>query len=137
MGRLLVILAILCPYLCCAQDTSYRDAIRDRIRPIGEVKLEPLGKEAQAALEAANAKKPVSVGEDIYNRYCHVCHSAGVAGAPKMHNAADWKPRKEAKGVAGLVKSAIKGLNAMPAKGTCMECGAKEIEAALKFMLPK
>ncbi|MEZ9540351.1 cytochrome c5 family protein, partial [Shewanella sp. 10N.286.51.B8] len=32
-------------------------------------------------------------GEAVYNKACTVCHSMGVAGAPKTHDAAAWEPR--------------------------------------------
>jgi cytochrome c5 len=36
-----------------------------------------------------------------------------------------------------LVASSIKGLNAMPAKGTCFKCMDEDLKAAISYMLPK
>lgn len=76
-------------------------------------------------------------GQAIYEQHCVVCHQDGIAGAPKFRNEADWKPRLAQKNLDELTASAIKGLNAMPAKGTCPECIDAEIRAAVDYMVPK
>ena len=48
-------------------------------------------------------------GEDVYNAACLACHSTGVAGAPKVGDAAAWIDRI-AKGVDSLYASGIEGL---------------------------
>ena len=113
-----------------AEEEYSRFEIAKRIQPVGQVKI----------AKAEVAEKPdgvgaASVGEKIYNKFCVACHSTGLAGAPKKGNQADWKPRI-AKGAATLLKHAISGLNAMPPKGTCMQCTNKELQAAIKYMLP-
>ncbi|NMV43156.1 cytochrome c5 family protein, partial [Vibrio parahaemolyticus] len=55
-------------------------------------------------------------------------------GAPKTGNADDWAPRI-AQGKDTLVKHALEGFNAMPAKGTCMDCSDDEIIAAIDHMI--
>ncbi len=52
----------------------------------------------------------------------------GVGGAPKKDNAADWAPRL-AKGNDAIWKSVTGGLNAMPPKGTCMNCSDDELKS--------
>ncbi len=80
---------------------------------------------------AANAER---TGEEVYKTKCAVCHVAGVAGAPKFGDAAAWAPRAE-KGADALLATAKSGINAMPPKGTCMDCSDAELAAAIDYML--
>ena len=80
----------------------------------------------------ALADRPV---DELYPRTCGVCHMAGVAGAPKAHDEAMWKPRFDAKGIDGLMNSVNNGLNAMPPKGMCMDCTPGEYKALIEFMI--
>lgn len=75
-------------------------------------------------------------GKDIYEKYCTVCHHSGLAGAPKFQSS-EWSMRCHEKHLKGLVSSAIQGINAMPAKGTCDVCQEDDILAAIKYMVPK
>ncbi len=89
---------------------------------------------AVAALSLPMTANAERGGEELYNTKCGVCHTAGVAGAPKLGNAEDWAPRA-AKGVDGLLASAKSGINAMPPMGTCMDCSDTELTAAIQYML--
>jgi cytochrome c5 len=73
-------------------------------------------------------------GEETYNTYCHVCHAAGVAGAPKFGDKEAWAPRI-AQGMDVLLQSATNGKNAMPPKGTCMSCTEDDLKAAIGYMV--
>jgi cytochrome c5 len=73
-------------------------------------------------------------GEEVYNAKCFVCHSSGVANAPKLGDSAAWSSRAD-KGIEGLLKTAKTGINAMPPMGTCMDCTDKEMTAAIQYML--
>ena len=74
-------------------------------------------------------------GKTVVETKCSMCHTAGVAGAPKLNNAGDWAPRI-AKGIEVLYKHGIEGFGAaMPAKGMCMDCSDDEIKAAVDFMV--
>lgn len=89
---------------------------------------------AAAPAAAAPAAAVASVGgEALYKQACSVCHAAGVAGAPKFGDKAAWAPRVTL-GLDGLTASAIKGKNAMPAKGGSTASDA-DIKAAVQFML--
>ncbi|VAW81853.1 Cytochrome c5 [hydrothermal vent metagenome] len=66
---------------------------------------------------------------------CMGCHATGVAGAPKVGDAAAWAPRAKL-GVAALVKSVIKGKGAMPPKGATTLTEA-EITIVVKDMLTR
>lgn len=78
-----------------------------------------------------------STGQAIYEKYCITCHQDGLAGAPKYRAAADWAPRLTNSTLDDLVERAIKGINAMPAKGTCNECSDDDIKQAIQYMLPQ
>ena len=75
-------------------------------------------------------------GHEIYQKYCSVCHASGLAGAPKFHSKEDWQHRCQNKDLQELLTSAIRGINAMPAKGTCSTCQDSDILDAIKFMVP-
>ena len=49
-------------------------------------------------------------------------------------DAAAWEPRV-AKGLDELMASTVNGINAMPAKGTCMNCSDDELSAAVDYMI--
>jgi cytochrome c5 len=86
-----------------------------------------------AAAPAANASAAAG-GEQIYQTVCTACHTAGVAGAP-MPGSAAMQERLAAKGLDGLVSSAINGLNVMPPKGGRPDLSDADIRAAVEFML--
>ena len=71
--------------------------------------------------------------EAKYNQSCKMCHSIGMAGAPKSFDAASWAPRLSM-GMTSLVASVIKGKGAMPAKGLCNDCSADQFQALITFM---
>lgn len=101
------------------------DAIKKRLAPIGAVYLEG------EKVVAAEPTGPRS-GEQVYQAACFACHGTGALGAPKT--AEDWDTRL-AKGKDTLLEHAINGFNAMPPRGTCMDCSDDEISAAIDFML--
>ncbi len=122
-----------------AIDDVESNKIQQRIQPIGQVHVQvengtstPIKVDNKAVVEV---KK--EVGKDVYEKHCIVCHRDGLAGAPKVQDDKDWKPRLAGRTIQDLVASSIKGLNAMPAKGTCIECTDKDLEAAIQYMLPK
>ena len=104
------------------------EAIAERIKPIGSVYLE-----GDAPAGPAVAAGPRS-GDAVYGTFCAACHGTGVMGAPKIGDSADWSPRL-AKGNDVLADHAINGFNAMPAKGSCMDCSDDEIIAAIDHMI--
>ncbi|MDB1122547.1 c-type cytochrome [Vibrio algarum] len=106
-------------------DKEY-DAIAERIKPVGDVYL------AGAAPVVAERTEPRD-GPTVYNTYCTACHATGAAGAPIKGNAEQWAPRI-AQGMDVLTNHALQGFNAMPAKGSCMDCSDDEVIAAIKFL---
>ncbi len=89
---------------------------------------------AAALLVAAGAAQAGGKGEKIYHQICKNCHAVGIAGAPKVGDKAAWGPRA-AKGIDALLASAKKGKNAMPPKGTCMQCSDADLKAAIEYMV--
>lgn len=103
------------------------DAIAERIKPVGDVYLagsEPVVAEPSGPRDGAT----------VYGTFCTACHSTGISGAPKTGDAGDWSPRI-AQGRDVMNNHAIVGFNAMPAKGTCMDCSDDEIIAAIDHMI--
>ena len=68
------------------------------------------------AVEIRDANRELKNGKAVYDAQCTACHTAGVAGAPKMGDTALWAPRI-ATGYAALLTSALKGKGAMAAQG--------------------
>lgn len=82
---------------------------------------------------AANAD---DTGQKIYKEKCFACHDAGVAGAPKLGDKAAWEPRL-AEGMDTVMKIVMNGKNAMPPKGTCMDCSEADLKAVVDYMVSK
>lgn len=119
-----------------AQSDVDRDQIEVRIRPIGQVHLEKTP-ENYVETPAKTVTPEKKSGQAIYDQYCSVCHRDGLAGAPKFRNTTDWTSRQAKQSLDVLTAVAIKGLNAMPAKGTCQECNEADIKAAIEYMVPQ
>ena len=103
--------------------------VAERIAPAGAVYAGDTGRAAMQAAAEAAAKAAASQvayggstdGKTIYDNLCHSCHTAGVAGAPKLGDKGAWASRI-AEGLDTLVKHATEGYkgpdgNFMPAKG--------------------
>lgn len=114
-------------------ESMTEDAILKRIKPVGKVEVAGGG---PAPVAAAPAALPANAGELRYKSTCSICHQAGIGGAPKFRDAADWKPRM-AVGMDGMLKIAIEGKGAMPPKGTCMQCSDEELKKTIEYMLPQ
>lgn len=89
---------------------------------------------------AKPAEKPAAAaagggeGKDVFDKACVACHGSGVAGAPKVGDAAAWGPRIKG-GVANLYQSALKGKNAMPAKGGNPGLSDAQVKSAVDYMV--
>lgn len=119
-----------------------RSSVAERIRPVGQVHLEPAqaqGEPAKTTAEAAaktpeKTAAPARDGQQVYQSACVVCHQAGVAGAPKFGDKAAWAPRIEL-GMESLYTSSLKGKGAMPPKGGQTALSDAEIKAAVDYMV--
>ncbi len=81
------------------------EAVARRLEKVGRVEIKDLA-------DASSMK----TGEQVYAAQCIACHGAGVAGAPKLGDAAAWAPRIKT-GYEALVASALKGKGNMGAQG--------------------
>lgn len=79
-------------------------------------------------------KVSLTRGSQIYHQYCMACHAAGLAGAPRFGNDADWAPRIK-EGLNTLYEHAIDGFKRMPPMGTCSKCSRADIESAVDYMV--
>ncbi len=83
--------------------------------------------------EAPQAVAASGKGEAVYKQACAMCHAAGVAGAPKLGDKAAWGSRLT-KGKDALYTSALKGKNAMPAKGGNASLSDADVKATVDYM---
>jgi cytochrome c5 len=72
-------------------------------------------------------------GESIVKTVCAACHQAGVANAPKIGDAKDWGPRIK-QGLDQMLKTAMNGKGAMPAKGGDASLTDAEVARAVVYM---
>lgn len=118
-------------------------AIEERIKPvaqenIGEEQIAaapaPAAAEEDAAADDAAGAEENSVGKQVYNQVCSVCHSTGMMNSPRFGNADDWAPRLE-QGMETVYAHALNGLNMMPARGGNPTLSDDEVKAAVDFMI--
>lgn len=81
------------------------EAIARRIQPVGRVEVKDV-----------SDPTALKTGEQVFAAVCTACHTAGVAGAPKIGDTAAWAPRL-ATGHEALLASALKGKGAMSPQG--------------------
>lgn len=121
--------------------------VAERIAPAGAVYAGDTGRAAMQAAADAAAKAAASQvayggttdGKTIYDHLCTSCHTAGIAGAPKLGNKAMWGPRI-AEGIDTLVKHAENGYtgpdgNHMPARGGNPALTDAQIKAAVTWIV--
>lgn len=72
-------------------------------------------------------------GMAIVRMQCIKCHEAGLNGAPRIGERAAWIPRAR-NGFDGLVRSAIQGHGAMPARGGMADLTDVEMRKAITYM---
>jgi cytochrome c5 len=116
-----------------AQSDQQRADIEARIKPVGDICLQG---DASCAVATTASGGGARSGEAVYNAACLACHASGVAGAPKLGDAAAWADRI-AKGRNALYDSGVKGLpgTGMIAKGGCASCSDDEVKAAVDYMI--
>jgi cytochrome c5 len=77
-------------------------------------------------------------GQTVYSATCALCHAAGVTGAPKPGDKADWGPRI-AQGKDTLYQHALAGYQGkkgmMPPKGGNTSLPDADVKAAVDFMV--
>jgi len=105
-------------------DSQSAAAVNARIAPVAAEGF---------TLRDANAPKVLQGAEAVYTAVCAACHASGLAGAPKIGDAPAWGPRI-AQGYATLLKHAIEGIRAMPAKGGNPDLDDVEVARAVVYM---
>lgn len=121
------------------------EAVAKRLKPVGELVLAGSPQAATATVAASApaaapmAAAPAATGgankaKSIYDASCAACHGTGVAGAPKLGDKQAWAPRIKA-GNATLYNSALKGKNAMPAKGGNTSLADADVKAVVDHMV--
>jgi len=106
-------------------DTLTQEAITKRIAPV-----------AGFELVDANAPKVFKTGEQVFAAVCTACHTAGVAGAPKMGDNAAWAPFIKS-GYDTMLNVALHGKGGMPAKGGNPTLSDYEVARAVVYMANK
>lgn len=106
----IVVIVLLVSYVGAASrpaagsDALTDEAVAARIQPIGHVEIKD-------ATDVGSLK----TGEQVYAAQCSVCHTAGLANAPKLEDGNAWGPRIKT-GYDALLSSALKGKGAMGAQ---------------------
>ncbi|CAM3828271.1 c-type cytochrome [Bordetella tumulicola] len=103
-------------------DTLTAEAINKRIAPVSGFELVD-----------ANAPKVFKTGEQVFQAVCTACHTAGVAGAPKLGDKAAWGPFIKS-GYESMLNVALHGKGAMPAKGGNPALSDYEVARAVVYM---
>ncbi len=103
-------------------DAMSEKAIAERMRPVGFV-----------AFADSSAPKSLQTGAAVNAAACSACHAAGIAGAPRTGDVKAWAPRIK-QGFDLLVKHAVEGFKAMPAKGGNPNLDPIEVARAVAFI---
>ncbi len=122
-------------------------ALQARIAPEGKLNVVESGARADAnanavvvaqSSEVAGAAAATPDGQATYQTACIACHASGLAGAPRVGDAAAWQARL-AQGMAVLVENAVNGFQGqsgvMPAKGGNPTLSDAAVEAAVQYMV--
>ena len=138
-----------------ADDISEDEGLSERIAPVGKVNTtgapslagnkvaqnENLNSASDGILSTAQENLDVDSspdGKKIYDAACFVCHANGVAGAPKLGDAANWQARIN-KGESVLYSNAINGymgeVGMMPPKGGRPDLSDDAVKAAVDYMV--
>lgn len=89
--------------------------------------------------KAVDPNKPYAsptsmTGEQLVQSHCVNCHGDGKEGAPRIDDFNAWKPRLQ-KGMNGLVRSAISGHKAMPARSGMAQLSDTDLRNAVTYMV--
>lgn len=87
----------------------------------------------KAGAAPAAAPADAGAGKALYDSVCVACHAAGVLGAPKFGNKADWAPRLK-DSMDTVYNYALHGKGAMPPKGGS-NAPDDQIKAAVDYMV--
>ena len=135
MQKLGLVIVMMLSMNVVANNQYSAERIAERVAPDATPCVEGQDCNATVAVAAAApAAEKAPSGKDLYQAKCFACHGTGAAGAPKLGDKDAWAPRI-AQGIDVLNEHALKGLNAMPAKGACMDCSDDAIKAIVDYMV--
>lgn len=120
-----LVLGIQGTHVADADPVAANAAVIKRIEPVGTVSL----KGSSVALSAKS-------GEQVVNEICIACHGTGALGSPKIGDAGAWRARI-GQGYDTVVKNAIEGIRAMPARGGNADLSDVEVASAVVYMVNK
>ena len=123
------------------EDPVFQQEVQARIGPVARVAVAGADNSALAApvaaVDAVAATEDLP-GETVYNQACVACHGAGIAGAPKMGDAAAWAPRI-AQGLDTLHTHALQGYQGkggyMPPKGGRTDLSDQSVINAVDYIV--
>lgn len=115
------------PVTGAGTDGQRAEAISARVRPVADEGF---------VLVDVNAPRVLQAGSAVYAATCAACHDSGMAGAPKTGDNASWGARL-GQGYDTVLKHAIEGIRAMPAKGGNPDLDDIEVARAVVFMTNK
>jgi len=108
-------------------DTEIERAITYMVNRSGGRWVEPI---------STTRPPPKRSGEQIVRAQCSKCHEKGLEGAPKIGDREAWIPRLKS-GFDQVVRSAINGHGAMPARGGIADVTDAEFRDAITYMFNK
>ena len=83
------VVAVLVAFQAYAISDAKKEAIAERLKPVGELCVQGDDACAGSAMAAnAGPKDPA----DIYSGKCAACHDTGAGGAPLVGDASSWAP---------------------------------------------
>lgn len=86
----------------------------------------------------ALAQSQGRLGRNTYESVCIACHATEnvMVSSPKLGDRKEWQERMaRAGGLDGLVRNAVQGVGAMPARGGKPELDAEQLKAAIRYMM--
>jgi cytochrome c5 len=148
IGRVIIPVAIgFLSYSAAARESAGAsdEATAKRIAPVGQVKVgkrsdptTPVAEQPTPAAAKADPEDTGNKGKKVYESACFMCHTAGVAGAPKLGDKQAWAPRIS-QGMDILVEHAIQGFQGsaglMPPRGGRSDLTDEDIRAAVDYMV--
>lgn len=118
-----LVLGVQATYLVDSDAAVAAASVIERIQPVGTV-----------TMAVANAGPHVDkLGEQVVKEVCSACHAVGALGSPKIGDKGAWAPRLT-QGYDTLVKHALAGIRAMPARGGNAELTDTEVAGAVAYM---
>jgi cytochrome c5 len=97
--------------------------VEENIKPVAEVSVS----------ETASGPHADKGGEEVVKAVCVACHAVGALGSPKVGDKSAWGPRIS-QGYETLVKHAVVGIRAMPARGGNPDLTDVEVGRAVAYM---